>query len=193
MASRFRLASGRSPERRSYAPERPPSQPCRACLSWPWTPYPCTDCGTGCAKRPTRSAVTCGFPSRTVMAHRTSPCTQSPEPLRGPASPEPSQPATPCGSRSEAERVPPAAIMGRSAPTNRHSGGPAVAIVSASQGRAHGHYSEHQDRELHLGPLEPVDSPWNASAATVVRVCLHPRPRCSGGSISRPVTIRCAT
>lgn len=46
---------------------------------------------------------------------------------------------------------------------------------------------------MHLGPSEPVCGSETASAASAVRVCLYQRPRCSGGSISSPVTIRCAT
>jgi hypothetical protein len=51
-----------------------------------------------------------------------------------------------------------------------------------------------QDRDMPAGPLGAVEGSSRLVSATVaVRVCLHPRPTGSGGSISSPVTIRCAT
>lgn len=50
-----------------------------------------------------------------------------------------------------------------------------------------------QDRGVSIRAPRPVDGPGSASAALVLRVCLHARRMLSGGSFSSPVAIRCAT
>lgn len=76
---------------------------------------------------------------------------------------------------------------------NDHQGTTCGRHRSGLTGSLYGDYSRSQDREVLQGPSRPVDGLKRASAASVVRVCLHPRPWCSRGSISSPVAIRCAT
>jgi hypothetical protein len=79
------------------------------------------------------------------------------------------------GAGARAERCPLGGPhFGAGAPDVLTAKGSTVAITQTSLGRSRA-LLEGQDREVHQSPHRPVTGPWNASAAAVLRVCLHAR------------------